>query len=88
MNHATPAGAVNPPHTARPCEISGSRMGELLDAGHATLLSAQPRYSMFVRYADSWWVANGDRYCQITDSEHSRKLSRWHHRLTEGALWA
>ena len=83
MNQTPAPAQIRAPRT-----ITREHMHQHLDNGRATILSTQPRYRMFVRYDNTWWIANADGFCEIVNDDHNRKLDTWRRRLTEGALWA
>jgi hypothetical protein len=88
--HAKPASAgtaTGHGQPARPRSVGHHEMREHLQHQRATTLSSHERHRMFVRYDNTWWIADPDGYIEITDPSHNAKLDRWQRRLTDGALW-
>lgn len=73
-------------HTPR--TLDGELMRELINTTEAAVLGEHPRFRMFARYDNSWWVDAGNAFIEITGDEQNRKLDRWHQRMSQGSLWA
>lgn len=71
-----------------PRTLDSDLMRELIATAAAAVLGEHPRFRMFARYDNRWWVDAGPTFIEITTDEQNNKLDRWHQRMSQGSLWA
>ncbi|WP_306211053.1 hypothetical protein [Actinoplanes sp. RD1] len=85
-DHTQPHPASGDLRTPR--TLASDVMRELISTADAAVLGEHPRFRMFARYDNHWWVDAGNTFIEITGDEQTRKLDRWHQRMSQGSLWA